>query len=529
LHQVYRLAVAALAVAAGLLAARLLSRRRASMACVALAAVMVALAWQPAWSPWRLSSGLFRAGRPVANEGEGPDAFFSPYEHQRLVPFYDDDPTSSVAVWELNQRTGSPVRAIINNGKSDGSIPLDNLTMALCAILPALLANNNDSAFVIGYGTGVTAGELAQLGSMRVVDVAEISSAVMRAAPFFDYGNLNASTNPKVHVLQTDAYRALMRSGRKYDIIASEPSNPWMTGVEMLYSREFLEAAREHLAPGGVYAQWFHLYETDTETVSLVLRTYKSVFANVAVWYALGKDLLLLGFQDRTQPLDLDRLESRVQNPEMAAALRRAGISGVGALLAHELFPDGVLGAMSLPGKVHTLFHPRLSDLAARAFFRHESANIPSSFSTEAAAVGSENSLLRRYAARFAGGLPDSIRVEVLKEVFKYQPKLAPALLAQWDLDHPESEQTAPFRLDAGRTGVDATDFPRLKFLLRPDPQSVPACVAMPRVAQLFEEYYNHAAPFDRQALRLGAERCAGDTATRGAFARLETLTGPLS
>ena len=109
--------------------------------------------------------------------------------------------------------------------------------------------------------------------------VAEISRAVIAAAaPYFDVGNGNASKSPKVEILRGDAYRTLLRSERKFDLIVSEPSNPWVTGVEMLYSREFLQAAREHLAPGGVYAQWFHVYESDVDVVSLVLRTYADVF-----------------------------------------------------------------------------------------------------------------------------------------------------------------------------------------------------------------------------------------------------------
>ena len=75
--------------------------------------------------------------------------------------------------------------------------------------------------------------------------------------------------------MRGDAYRTLLRSEGKFDLIVSEPSNPWVTGVEMLYSREFLEAARDRLTPGGVHAQWFHSYETDTEMLALMLRTYR--------------------------------------------------------------------------------------------------------------------------------------------------------------------------------------------------------------------------------------------------------------
>jgi spermidine synthase len=108
----------------------------------------------------------------------------------------------------------------------------------------------------------------------RVV-VAEISPAVIRAAPLFDYGNLSASKSPKIEIVRGDAYRTLLRSQGLFDLIVSEPSNPWVTGIEMLFSREFLEAARDRLTPGprsGSTAARPH------QTLALLLRTYQSVF-----------------------------------------------------------------------------------------------------------------------------------------------------------------------------------------------------------------------------------------------------------
>ncbi len=103
-----------------------------------------------------------------------------------------------------------------------------------------------------------------------------------------------------------------------YDVIVSEPSNPWVIGVEMLYSRELLEAARERLTPGGVYAQWLHSYETDSEVVALVLRTYTSVFPHVSVWYTQGADMLLLGFNEVDRALDVEVLRERFMQDDFA-------------------------------------------------------------------------------------------------------------------------------------------------------------------------------------------------------------------
>src|SRR5262249_18394204 len=145
--------------------------------------------------------------------------------------------------------------------------------------------------------------------------------------------------------------------------------NPWVTGVEMLYSVEFLEAMRSHLAPGGVYAQWFHTYETDAYTVDLVLRSAARVFPHLSVWYTLASDLLILGFDDPDRALDVAKLEARFARPDFRAAFARSGIQGFGALLAHELRPIDTVRLEALPGPLHTLRHPILSDAAARAFF----------------------------------------------------------------------------------------------------------------------------------------------------------------
>jgi len=229
------------------------------------------------------------------------------------------------------------------------------------------------------------------------VIVAEISRGVIAASPLFDDGNLAASKNPKIQFKRGDAYRTLLRSEGNYDVIVSEPSNPWVTGVEMLYSREFLEAARSRLAPGGVYSQWFHIYETDVEVVKLVLRTYASVFPQVSVWFTLHGDLLLLGFDRPTRALDVDALEERFGQPDFLAAFARVKIDRFSQLIAHELLPLGTLHAAELEGPVHTLRHPILSHLAARAFFPGQRATLPLFAGEELQNVSRRNSLLRRY------------------------------------------------------------------------------------------------------------------------------------
>jgi spermidine synthase len=535
LHSVYRVAVAALIVAATVLTKRLLGWRSLTAASLGLVSIG-ALAFLPAWSPQWLSSGLFRSRKGLPATYDGPSALFDGLRPHPEILFYEDDPTTSVAIKEFTA-AGRSTRAIITNGKPDGALLFDYTTMALAALVPALLSERAESAFVIGYGTGVTAGELAALDSMKTVVVAEISPAVIEAAPFFDEGNLGASVHPKVKLEIADAYRALLRSPGRFDVIVSEPSNPWVTGVEMLFSREFLAAARARLAPGGVYCQWFHTYETDAATLELVLRTYASVFDRVAVWFTMERDLLLLGFADRDATIDLDRLIERADRSDYRAGLARSGVASVPALLAHELLPLGVVGTTPDAGPIHTLYHPILSQRAARAFFRGETAALPRYASFAAVRTGSRQSLLGRYAER-PKGLSAFDRRDALRETCKHRPEECAVLVADWRASglNPillKDELARLRRVPRLKEPLDEDRLAELAALYGAQGVTGPLSLEdAEAAAERFASRYHHAAPFDRRALRRLLQSCEETRSQPGRCAanlRLaERTLGPL-
>jgi len=520
LHHIYRIALAALVVQSALLTTLVF---RVSPGFTALLVVLPALGslWSlPDWEPERLASGLFRDREPAPISFAGPDVLFRKEIKNEFI-FYDDGPTATVSVREGPRKKGRLNRGISNNGKSDGHLIGDYPTMSLAGLLPALLAERPERCFVIGYGTGVTAGELAALEWIREVDVAEISQGVIDAAPLFDEGNLNASKNPKVTIIRGDAYRTLLRTRRQYDIIVSEPSNPWVTGVEMLFSREFLEAARGQLSPGGVYVQWFHLYEVDVQTVELVLRTYASVFPNVSVWYALGSDLLLLGSDSSDRVLDLSALERRFERPDFAAGFERSGIESVAALLAHELLPVGTLHAARLDGPVHTLRHPILSDMAARAFFLGVTAQLPKLATPRSAEVGFRNSLLRRYIAGREPSSAEHVMELAVRETCKRRRRFECAtLLADWRRSDASSKKLETLLAELRE------EFPKAAMLTEDYLESLGVLFGASRLRELdeaksvarletigrkFLEHYHHVVPFDRRILRSARSKCSGE------------------
>ena len=536
LHHIYRIAMVALAVGASILTVLVLRPLPRFAVPVRFAVLVVliptlgAIALLPAWSPEKLSAGLFRA----RNEGPlsflGPERLFAERDIGEVVS-YNDGPTSTVTVVDPDGLAEN--RSLLVNGKSDGALLSDYPTMALTALIPALMAESHENCFVIGYGTGVTTGELASLDDTRAVTVAEISHGVIEAAHYFDNGNLGASKNPKVSIHRGDAYRALLRSREVYDVIISEPSNPWVIGVEMLYSREFLEAARERLAPGGVYAQWFHTYESDSAVVALVLRTYGSVFPHVSVWYTLGADMLLLGFNRLDRALDIEALEERFARSDFAAGFARVGIESFAQLAAHELLPLGTIHAVEQPGEIHSLRHPILSDRAARAYFRGRRGSLAPHQSRAQERIAMQNSLLRLHARGETPLSEELVEAATFESCRFHRDEHCGTFFAFWSLHYPQSP-TLKGALSASRKRAGANRYlspnslAMLKALLggaKLDAGKTYSAAEVERLTGRFRRHYHHVVPFDRDRLDEIWDRCRGADCERRRT-RAETEVG---
>ena len=521
LHQVFAIALGALVVGAGILSVLVLRLPALAVGLVTLAALGGCVAL-PDWNPMRMSVGLFRQRVALPRTFEGPDSLYDARTSGIKILFHDDDPTSTIVVAD------SGTRALITNGKADGNLTYDYTTMALIGLIPALLSDDPSRVFVIGWGLGVTSGVLGSLDDVREITTAEISPGVLKAAPLFDEGNGSASKNPKIHPVRSDAYRALLRSEGQFGVIASEPSNPWVMGVEMLFSEEFLRAARDRLTPGGVFAQWFHLYEVDEATVAMVLRTYKEVFGDMAVWFTRGADIVLLGFKDPAPDLDIVRLRERFERADYRAAFERAGVPSWIRLLAHETLPLGAVAVTDLPGTVHTLRHPILSDSAARAFFTGHQTALPRMATEAASQATAKRSLLLK---ELAGSEPSE---DMLKELADQscgvgRPTECAALLGRWKASHPDSPKLAQamrevVSIDAVSQQRDAISPAMVEALAElyrghplKDPESPGAVRNAVTTSNDFALFFDHRFPFDRAALRRTWAACSSDPLTASA------------
>ena len=206
------------------------------------------------------------------------------------------------------------------NGKCDGNAIHDASTQICLGILPAALHPNPKTCFVVGLGTGETAGWLGKIPSVKRVDAVEIEPALDEMVRRCASVNGDVFNNPKIHLIYNDAREVLLTNRRTYDVIASEPSNPYRAGIANLFTREFYEAVSGRLNQDGLFMQWLQAYETDETTVLTVFATLKSVFKHVEIWRSKHDDMLLLC---SNQPFSYtaERLRQRISEEPYRTAL----------------------------------------------------------------------------------------------------------------------------------------------------------------------------------------------------------------
>ncbi len=377
------------------------SRRAGRLASVAVAIslVLVSIPIAASYRPQRFAAGIFRLRSAQLYSFDGPEAFFAQAHARSETIAYKDAPEGTFAVLETDnsraevrlpgflrdrlkaaatEEVDPPVdagrsRGIVVNGKPDSDTSADRETLKLCAHLPALLGRSRARVFVVGLGTGVTAGEFGLYPDVESIDVAEISATVAGFLPYFDEFTHGVRRDPRLVVHIGDAFRILRRSGERWDIIVSEPSNPWVTGVDQLYSREFYRLVKDHLSDGGVFLQWLQRYETSAEISAIAINTLRSEFPHVKVFRGSGGDDLYLASRQPIGDADFDRADTELrQNAALRESLQSIGIAGGEDLLAREQ-KNALAAAADLAHLgFETLDHPRIHYLSGYAFFTAE-------------------------------------------------------------------------------------------------------------------------------------------------------------
>lgn len=291
------------------------------------------------------------------------------------LKYHRDGAGSTVAVISSVVPDGRETLILRVNGKTDATSVGDLATQVLLAHAPMLLKPDSTDVLVVGLGSGVTVGSALRHPQVQHVDVVEISPEVITAArQFFSPVNDRALDDPRTRLTLEDAKSFLQTTERKYDVVITEPSNPWMAGVAAVFSHEFYLDIRGRLKPGGLAAQWLQVYETNDRTVDLVVNTFASVFPYVGIWQAGGTDLMLVGSVEPFRP-DIEAMAKRFEDPLIRADMARVGIFSFAGLLSLELIPFGEGVFFPEPNTpIHSDFRPVLEYASQKAFFARDEA-----------------------------------------------------------------------------------------------------------------------------------------------------------
>jgi spermidine synthase len=327
-------ALAAAAAANLVLAALLLSSTAGRPRLVPWIAAAVALIAAvgvlrlPPWDQALMSSGPAVYARSYLGRTSG--GFSASLQRQRVL-FYRDGVSGTVSVHRMGDNTSLRV-----NGKTDASTGRDMPTQLLLGHLPLLVRPEARDVLIIGLGSGVTAAAVARHAVTRI-DVVEIEPAVIEAGRFFADANGNVLKDPRVRVVIGDGRNFLLTTPQRYDVIISEPSNPWIAGLASLFSREFFALAMTRLKPGGLMVQWVQTYGLRPEDFRMIARTFRAVFPAVSVWNPIEADVLLLGGAEPPS-MDVSSWARRYgDEPGLRADLQRLGVrhgAGVAGFLA---------------------------------------------------------------------------------------------------------------------------------------------------------------------------------------------------
>jgi spermidine synthase len=308
-----------------------------SWAGVAVAAVFIVgiALFEPPWDSEVMSSAVYRYAPQLSNKSK-QELFEYLKRGQGETVFYKEGITATVAV----QRQGGG-RVLKVNGKPEASTAGDMPTQILIGTLPLLVRQQTDDVLLIGLGSGVTLGSVEQFPAKQITCV-ELEPAVIEATHHFEDVNNRPLGDPRLRMISNDGRNFIYTTNEKFDVIVSEPSNPWLTGVANLFTLEYFKRGAERLKEDGIFSQWLQIYEMAPEDVRTLIATFREAFPCVYVFRGAEGDLMLLGSKGALR-LNLPVINSHFNDPKIAADLKRINTTSASDLLSRfYIGPDEV-------------------------------------------------------------------------------------------------------------------------------------------------------------------------------------------
>lgn len=303
-------------------------------------------------------SGLFRA---YSN--------FHTYDEDKLI----HGRTASIHISRQNERV-----VLTSNGKPDASIRLsgvkkgasDELTQSLLGWIGRAYSSQPYRAAMIGMGSGQTANTLLEDSRCQSLDLIEIEPAVYEQSKWFFPKNRLVYEDPRSKVHFQDARIFFARQQEPYDLVLSEPSNPWVSGVSSLFTDEFYSEVNARLSERGILVQWLHSYESSSEVILSILKTIRKSFKHVALLsLANPYDFYILA---SNAPINRKpQLTGTYDSALLAINFLGAWDIGVGLEVLHEDAID--LATEEIP--INSEFAPYVDAEAERSFFLKKTAS----------------------------------------------------------------------------------------------------------------------------------------------------------
>ncbi len=280
-----------------------------AVTALAIAGIVLCF-FYPEWDHFMLSKGKYYRFNKIGTNFEKLSWYdalfkgkkiFSKQKNKELV-FYGDGVAGFTTVFKSQDPFGNENFSLYNSGKADASSRGDMATQTLSAHFPMLFHKNPENVMVLGLASGVTAGEVLHY-PVKELDVVDINDQVIKASEFFSPWNNKLLSDPRTRLIIQDGRAHLSLTDKTYDVIISEPSNPWMAGLSALFTQNFFSIARNRLKNDGIFVQFIHSYEMDWKNFSLVGRTFADVFPQslliVTSPSGHGSDFLLVGFKGK--------------------------------------------------------------------------------------------------------------------------------------------------------------------------------------------------------------------------------------
>jgi predicted membrane-bound spermidine synthase len=310
--------------------------------------------------PNMLASGVYRFGM---------------YDKARDVVYYKDGKTSSVALFEYPNQW-----SLANNGKVDASLSRDTvkiggdeLTQAFLGLYPLAYKKNVSTVGIVGLGSGMTGSIMLEDPRIDTMDIVEIEPYILNAARMMGPKVEKVFTDKRCAIHIDDAKTYFSNNKKKYDIIVSEPSNPWVSGVSGLFSKEFFKLIKRYLHDDGILVQWFHVYEINPELIASIIKALGENFNDYAM-YSVENDLIILASD---QKIPLSPVHNIFATPRLNHILNMIGMKYISDMKASYVGNKLNLGALvnSYSAPANSDFYPYLDLNAVKARYMETNAN----------------------------------------------------------------------------------------------------------------------------------------------------------